>query len=273
MLALPSLTMPSSSDQDSWCASWKYRSAKSTEWRQHLAEHAVEPAVVEPAGAQDQLARHASASRSGGWAVMLSRRAPSREHAMSERPGSSRARSLWRARSTSATRAAAPARHALEDPAPVVDDHAVAIGFAPARMEARLRRRDHVAEVLDGARAQQRLPVRRPVGAVKADGHRQQLRPGGAQVPIQLRETSRHSTPRGRGARRACRAPPACAPGATLRRLAVGLGAARDVDVEQVDLVVARHARAVGIVDERGGGDPAVGAALRAAACRLRSRA
>src|SRR5882762_5297231 len=31
MLALPSLTMPSSSDQDSWCASWKYRSAKSTE--------------------------------------------------------------------------------------------------------------------------------------------------------------------------------------------------------------------------------------------------
>ena len=56
MLALPSLTMPSSSAQLSSRDSWKYRSAASTELDITCDERAVEARVVEPAGPQDELA-------------------------------------------------------------------------------------------------------------------------------------------------------------------------------------------------------------------------
>jgi len=46
--------------------------------------------------------------------------------------------------------------------APVIDDQRVAISFASARVRAALRRRRHVAQILDRARAQQRFPVRAP---------------------------------------------------------------------------------------------------------------
>ena len=54
--------------------------------------------------------------------------------------------------------------------APRIDDHGVAVGAPAAGVRAALRRRDHVGLVLDRARAQQRLPVRAPVGTVKAEG-------------------------------------------------------------------------------------------------------
>src|SRR6478735_6874116 len=50
--------------------------------------------------------------------------------------------------------AAGATRHACQYLAPVIDDHRVTEGLAPARVNAPLRRRDQAAEVLDGARAQ-----------------------------------------------------------------------------------------------------------------------
>src|SRR5580698_5133677 len=44
---------------------------------------------------------------------------------------------------------AAPAWQPLQNTAPGVDDHGVAVGFAPAGMESRLGGRNHVTEVLD----------------------------------------------------------------------------------------------------------------------------
>ena len=55
MLELPSLTMPSSIAQDSSRESWKYTSAKSTECLQHLAEDLLQPRIVQPARAQDEV--------------------------------------------------------------------------------------------------------------------------------------------------------------------------------------------------------------------------
>ena len=47
---------------------------------------------------------------------------------------------------------------AIEDMAPGVDDHRIAVRFTAVVVEAGLGRRHHVAQILDGAGAQQRLP-------------------------------------------------------------------------------------------------------------------
>ena len=54
--------------------------------------------------------------------------------------------------------AAPTTRQPLQNAAPVVDDHAVTVSLAPTRMKARLRGRDNVAKVLDGARTEQVFP-------------------------------------------------------------------------------------------------------------------
>ena len=62
MLALPSLTMPSSSAQLSSRDSWKYRSAASTELDITCDSARVEARIIEPAGPQDELAGDGSGS-------------------------------------------------------------------------------------------------------------------------------------------------------------------------------------------------------------------
>src|SRR6185437_17067830 len=82
--------------------------------------------------------------------------------------------------------AGAAARQAVEHPPPVIDDHAVAVGLAPVAMESRLRRGENEAEVLDGPRAQQRLPMR-PSGRLREGGRDgEELCTGGAQPAKEL---------------------------------------------------------------------------------------
>ena len=78
--------------------------------------------------------------------------------------------------------AALPARQALQDRAPVVDDHAVAIGFAAVRVEAGLRRRDRKSLLRDRAGAQQRLPMRAARGTGEGRGHAENLRASRAEL-------------------------------------------------------------------------------------------
>ena len=203
MLALPSLTMPSSSAQDSWCASWKYRSAKSTEWLQHLAEHAVEARVVEAARTQDQVARQVERVRRRAH-----RAAPGAAAAPKARCASAGklSRTLaCAAVSSSATAQPRPRGTRCRIRAPVIHDHAVAVGLASARVEAGLRRRDNIAEILDRPCAQQRLPVRPPGGAGEGRGHGEQLAPRRRSGAGRARGSARRSTPRGRAGRPACR--------------------------------------------------------------------
>ncbi len=55
-------------------------------------------------------------------------------------------------------------RQSRQHPAPVIDNHAVAVSLAAIGMKSRLRRRHDPALVFDGARPQQRFPVRAPGG-------------------------------------------------------------------------------------------------------------
>src|SRR6185437_11128705 len=82
--------------------------------------------------------------------------------------------------------AAAAARQAIEHPAPVVDDHTVAIGLAPVEVESRLRRRDDAAEILDCAGPQQGLPMRPPRRLRKGGRHGEELGTGSAQPAKEL---------------------------------------------------------------------------------------
>src|SRR5580704_13854698 len=197
MLALPSLTMPSSSDQDSWCASWKYTSAKSTEcvmtspntWSRRpssrplgrrIRSRAMLRGSAEAAGVACGCNSFISDSCSGvdcrENAVLKCR-----EVAANFRLGIK----IDGGHDTAAT-----PRQPLQNAAPGVDDHAVAVGFAPAGMKPRLGRRNHVAKVLDGARAEQGLPVRPPRRAGERRRYRQKLRARGAQRAIQLGEAN-----------------------------------------------------------------------------------
>src|SRR6185312_16992906 len=135
--------------------------------------------------------------------------------------------------------AAAASRQALEHPPPVIDDHAVAVGLAPVRMKPRLRRGEHEAEILDGPRAQQWLPMRAPRRLGEGGRDDEQLCPGGAQAAKELRKADvvAHREPKAAHGglydhRRR--------PGSHVRRLAIGVGflALRDLHVEEVDLVV-----------------------------------
>ena len=62
---------------------------------------------------------------------------------------------------------------AIEDFAPRVDQHAVAVGFAAILMPPALRNRQHVALILDGAGTQQDLPMGAPGNLGKGGGNHQ----------------------------------------------------------------------------------------------------
>src|SRR4051794_6054432 len=51
-------------------------------------------------------------------------------------------------------------RDARHDVTPRIDDHRIAVGFAPVLVRAALRRREHITEIFDGASTHQQLPVR-----------------------------------------------------------------------------------------------------------------
>src|ERR1700734_3472887 len=78
--------------------------------------------------------------------------------------------------------AAVAPRQTVQHAAPVIDDHAVAVGLAAAGMESGLRRRDDPAQVLDRAGAQQRLPVRPARRLGEGGGYHQELRAVGAEL-------------------------------------------------------------------------------------------
>ena len=59
---------------------------------------------------------------------------------------------------------------AVEHAAPRVDDHGVTVRGPFGLVATPLSRRQHVAKVLDGAGADENLPVAGPVRAVKAEG-------------------------------------------------------------------------------------------------------
>ena len=59
------------------------------------------------------------------------------------------------------------ARQALHDAAPIINNQAVAVGFAAIGMEARLCRSDYVTQIFDGASAHQRFPMGAPGGSGK----------------------------------------------------------------------------------------------------------
>ena len=75
-----------------------------------------------------------------------------------------------------------------DDPAPRIDHQRMAEGVAPVLVPTALGGREHEAAVLDGAGAQQCLPVCAPGRAGEGRRHREQLRAGGTQVAVQLRE-------------------------------------------------------------------------------------
>src|SRR5487761_795417 len=144
MLALPSLTMPSSRDHDSCRASWKYRSAKSTECVSTSPKMRSRRPSSSPLGfrmrsrASD---RGSEAKEVGSVTIELRRMSMmglSVEYSVCQRREAVAVAPLPLEVDLRGDAAAAP----------VIDDHAVAVGFAPARMEARLRGRDQPAQVL-----------------------------------------------------------------------------------------------------------------------------
>ncbi len=158
----------------------------------------------------------------------------------------------------SATTQPVPFGHARQHLAPVIDDHRIAEGLAPARMHAPLRRRDQPAQVFDGACAQQRFPMRLARGHRERRRHHEQVGALARHHPEQLRKAHvvAHREPElaHRGfhhARIAARH--------GVRRFAMRFGAAGHIDVEQVNLVVARRALSVGLVDQAGGRHATVG--------------
>ena len=134
--------------------------------------------------------------------------------------GSGRAPRRGRARSRSATQTPTPSSSRASTVAPRVDDHAVAEALAPRQMLAHLVRGDDEAAVLDGAGAQQHLPVRRARVRGERRRHAEDLRAAQRQGACRGRGSAGRSRWRGRGGR-ACRPPPSMsavttsAPGAT----------------------------------------------------------
>src|SRR5690349_19420526 len=75
---------------------------------------------------------------------------------------------------------------ALQHAAPIIDDQTVAVSLATARMKSRLSGSHHVAEILDGSRAHERLPVRAARWARERRGYCQNLRACCREAPEQL---------------------------------------------------------------------------------------
>ena len=126
------------------------------------------------------------------------------------------------------------------DHAPRVHDHAVAVAASLVVVSAGLRRGHHVALGLYGPGPQQRLPVRHARVHGEGGGEGEDLRPGRRQRLALLREPevvthaeAEAAERRGHGGREAGAGPHV---GALTQR-----HRARDVDIEQVGLVVGGH--------------------------------
>src|SRR5690606_11089342 len=162
-LALPSLTMPASSAQDSSRETWKYRSAASTAWSMTRRSMRSSRVSSRPPGAR--MVRSARA-RLSEVALM---RCPSDMGCTSGDSAPEDAMFWGREFAPHAGLAgqvdlaqcdAHAGRQLVQHRAPAIDHHAVAMGAPAVGMLTDLRRNHKVAEVLDGPRAHQHLPVR-----------------------------------------------------------------------------------------------------------------
>ena len=212
--------MLSSSAQDSWRASWKYRSAKSTAVRHHLAEDPVEAAVIEAAGRENlsrAMLQRIDRSRRQVAHLQCPSKAMGRGYSTrcSVR-GSLRVAPLRLAVSISAMTQPQAARQALEDAAPVIDDHAVAVGLAAVGMESGLRRRETQQRFSIARARSSGLPVRPARRLGERGRHGEQLRAGGAQAAERAPENARRSTRKARARPTGVSTTTGFEPGATL---------------------------------------------------------
>ena len=80
-------------------------------------------------------------------------------------------------------------REAVQDDAPGIDDHAVAMGLATVEVLTALVGSHHIAEVLDGTRAYQHFPVRPPGDGRECRRHHENLHARIELLPEQFGET------------------------------------------------------------------------------------
>src|SRR5581483_184372 len=237
--------------------------------REHLAEDAVEAAVIETARPEDEIAGERQRVGSGGsqvchdWPLAGIHDGRSVQYAMGEGREAGAITPLPLEIDVGRDAAAAP-RQAVEHPPPVIDDHAVAVGLAPVRVKSRLRGGEHEAEILDGPRPQQRLPVCTSRRFGEGGRDHQQLRPRSSQAAKELRKADvvAHGESQaahrglyhyGRGS------------GGDVRRLAIAVGflALRNLHIEQVNLVVPRPPLSLRVIDQGCGSDAAVARAAQ----------
>ena len=125
-----------------------------------------------------------------------------------------------------------------DDCAPRVDDHGVAPGLAAILVAAALGRGEHPRACLDGTRAQQHLPMSLPGGTGEGAGHRQHTRPRLGEQAVEIGE-AQVVADREPDDSRCGGGDHGTVAGFVVRRLLPALSAA-DLDIEHVDLVVAR---------------------------------
>jgi hypothetical protein len=135
---------------------------------------------------------------------------------------------------------------------PAIDDGAVTIGFAAILVRAGLRRGHQMAQVFDGAGAQQQMPVCLAGGHGEGRRDDEQLRAGVDHAPEQLGKAQvvahHHTQPADRRIEHADATPRHHAGG-----FAMALGRIGHIDVEQVDLVVATEPAAIRTINQTRG--------------------
>src|SRR5690606_4323414 len=167
MLALPSLTMPSSSAQDSSRETWKYRSAASTAWSMTRPSMRSSRESSRPPGARMVRRARARLSEVALMRCPSDMGCPSGDSAPEDAmfKGREFAPHAGLARQVDLPHCDALAgRQLVQHRAPAIDHHAVAIGAAAVGMLTDLRRNHKMAEVFDGPRAHQHIPVCAPGG-------------------------------------------------------------------------------------------------------------
>ena len=194
-------------------------------------------------------------------------RAPASTARGARAPAAPRARLASRAGSTSPTTMPGPLVPLGDDRSPRIDQHRVAVGAPPARMLAALRGREHVALVLDGARAQQQMPVRRAGRRGECRRHQDQRERPHAAIELGKAQVVAHRQPDA-----AARQVDGHHVGARLDGLAFVVAFLAAREREQVDLVVAGDAPPVGAVDEARAAHARRIARSRAARCRRPAR-
>ncbi len=285
MLCAPSLTMPSSSDQDSSRISLEVHVRVVDGVAHDVAEHAGDARPRRaPAGAEQRRPREIAAGRAprpaagpgpagansaGGMlglhagvirqSPMGDRREILPDLALPNEVDVRRRRR--RCRAAAARRPCPSSRRSANRRRSRGRSRGIPTGPAPPSWQ-----RFSIARARSSI-SQCARPVGRRERGRQAEPLGPERRAGGGTV----RGSACRSRPRGRAGPRACRRTTALRPRPHRRRLAVALRLARDVDVEQVDLVVARGELAV---ERRTRGTPRRRAARRARAaarCRRRS--